>query len=101
MTVIPAMLHEARALLDAISQGDSARIEAAHCRFREAVEAAWDRYQRGEITTSTRGLPRAMYLWAMEELPQKLQDPLRWDEARRELAQFIRTVEFVVEPKEA
>lgn len=101
MAVVATMLREAQSLLDAISQGDSAQVEAAYHRFRAAVEAAWDRYQRGEITTSARGLPRAMYLWATEELPQKLHDSVRRDEARRELAQFIRTVEWVVEPKEA
>lgn len=101
MAVIVTMLQEAQSLLDAISRGDSEQVEAACRRFRDAVEAAWDRYQRGEITTSVRGLPRAMYLWATRELPLKVQDPSRWDEARRELAQFIRTVERVVEPKEA
>ncbi|MCS7282802.1 MAG: hypothetical protein RMK65_01175 [Anaerolineae bacterium] len=100
MGAIETMLQEARTLLEAIEQENSEAIEAAHSRFLEAVERAWARYQRGEITTAVRGLPRAMYLWVKEDLPHQLRNPDRWAEARRELAQFIRTVEHVVEPQE-
>lgn len=101
MSVIAAMIHEAQSLLEALKQRNPEQVEAAYQRFREAVQAAWDRYQDGKIAVSVRGLPRAMYIWAVEELPQELRDPGRWAGVERQLAQFARTVEWVVEPREA
>lgn len=94
------MLQESQELLNAIEQGNPEAVEAGYHRFRKAVQAAWERYQQGVITVAARGLPRAMYLWVTEELPLQIRDSDRWPDVRRQLTQFIRTVQWVVEPKE-
>jgi len=100
MGVLDSMQEKAEELLEALEDGDGRRIEAAQQRFSQAVEAAWERYQQGGIQVATRGMPRVMYQWAVEELPQRVRDPARWPEVRRELAQFLRTMQWVVEPRE-
>ncbi len=100
MAVLEEMEREARELLEALEQGNRETVEAAQRRFSRAVAEAWDRYQQGAITVTVRGLPRVMYQWAVEELPRQVQDPARWPEAQRDLARFLRTVEWVVEPRE-
>ncbi len=100
MSATEKLLQEARILLEALEQGDNGRVEDALHRFQEAIEAAWNLYQQGRINTAVRGLPKVMYMWAMEELPQMVQEPSKWPEVRRQLAQFINAVQLVVEPKE-
>lgn len=100
MAVLEMMEAAAKALLQALDQGDHAAVAAAQRRFSDAVAAAWERYQQGQIAVSVKGLPRVMYQWAVEELPHQVQDPARWPKIRRELAQFLRTVEWVIEPEE-
>ncbi len=100
MAVIGAMEEEARNLLETLERGDREAVRTAQQRFAQAVEESWRRYQEGKVVVAVRGLPRVMYQWVMEELPRQVQDPARWPEARRELARFLRTVQWVVEPEE-
>ena len=100
MAVLERMEKEAKALIEALDRGDHAAVAAAQCRFSDVVATAWEQYQQGRITVSVRGLPRVMYQWAVEELPQQVQDPARWPKVRRELMGFLRTVQLVVEPEE-
>ncbi|HEY75670.1 MAG TPA: hypothetical protein G4O00_05750 [Thermoflexia bacterium] len=100
MAVLEEMEREARELLKALERGDREAVGVAQRRFSQIITEAWDRYQRGEIEVAVRGLPRVMYQWAMEELPRQVEDPARWPEVRRELARFLRTVQWVVEPEE-
>ena len=100
MAVLERMEKEAKALLEALERGDRAAVDAAQRRFSQTVAEAWDRYQQGGIAVAVQGLPRVMYQWAVEELPQQVQDPAQWPKVRRELARFLRTMRWVVEPEE-
>ncbi len=100
MGVVHIMEQTANELLEALERNDPHTVAVAQERFLQAVEEAWKRYQDGGISVNVRGLPRVMYQWVMEELPQKVKDPARWPEVRRELTRFLRTVEWVVVPRE-
>jgi len=90
----------AQDLRDALKREKEEAIREAQRRFSEAVEAAWQMYQQGRIEVEVRGLPRVMYLWAMEDLPRQIEDRSNWPQIIRELEQFLRTMDHVVEPRE-
>jgi hypothetical protein len=89
-------------LLAALDTREQRIIQEAQENFSEAVEEAWQAYQKGEIETQVVGqaLPRSMYLYATRELPQEVVYLRRWSTVERELTSFVRTMDRVIVPSE-
>jgi hypothetical protein len=91
-------------LLAALDTREQQIIQEAQENFSEAVEEAWQAYQKGEIETQIgvggQALPRSMYLYATRELPQEVIHLRRWSTVERELTSFVRTMDRVLLPTE-
>lgn len=68
--------------------------------FSRFMEQMWAAYQQGEIEFHVRGqaLPRMMYLFATEELPQSITNPEQWPKLARELRNFMRMAHIMSTP---
>lgn len=90
-------------LLAALDTGEEKLIQEAQRDFSQAVEGAWQAYQRGRIQTRTvqATLPRAMYLYATRELPQEVIYFKRWPTMKREITEFLRAMDFLIAPSES
>lgn len=94
-------VHEtAGLLLAALDTRELRMIQTAQQNFSQAVEAAWQAYQKGQIDTRVKGqaLPRTMYLYATRELPQEVAYLRRWSTMERELTNFLRMMDLIVAP---
>jgi len=89
-------------LLAALDTKEQRIIQKAQESFSQAVEEAWQAYQKGEIETQIGGqaLPRSMYLYATRELPQEVVHLRRWTTVERELTSFVQTMDRVLLPTE-
>jgi hypothetical protein len=89
-------------LLAALDTREQQIIQEAQENFSEAVEEAWQSYQKGDIETQVGGqaLPRSMYLYATRELPQEVVHLRRWSTVERELTSFVRTMDRILLPTE-
>jgi hypothetical protein len=99
--MIEDLTKNAQQLLEALERGDPEAAKAAQEQFSRSIEEAWSRYESGEIEVAVEGLPRVMYQWTVEELPEQVEVRSSWDEALKELKRFQRTMDLVVEPREA
>jgi len=89
-------------LLAALDTREEKLIQEAQRNFSQAVEGAWQAYEQGKIQTRARQgtLPRAMYLYATRELPQEVTHLKRWSTMKREITDFLRTMDLVIAPLE-
>jgi hypothetical protein len=89
-------------LLTALDTREQRAIQEAQQDFSEAVAEAWQVYQQGDIDTRTgQALPHSMYLYATRELPQEVAHLRRWSTVKREITNFLRTMDLVVVATEA
>ncbi|HFD39392.1 MAG TPA: hypothetical protein ENJ31_06035 [Anaerolineae bacterium] len=98
--VIRHLRDAADALRQALDQEDAKAIQDAQEEFSRAVKEAWQLYENGQLVVEMRGLPRLMYFWAVDELPERIQDPAQWLSLRRELGHFLRVMELSIKPQE-
>ena len=81
--------------------GDHDAIIAAQRAFSEAVDEAKKKFDMGKIDVQARGLPTEMHLFATKDLPKIIKDEKGWPSLLKELKQFKRVMDLVVEPSEA
>ncbi len=98
--MVDKLEEKAVRLLEALERGEQETVLEAQESFSQTVRAAWEAYETGSIRVAARGLPRAMAMWAVEELPQRIGDSSQWPRLAKELRQFLLLMDNVVLPEE-
>ncbi|UJG43076.1 MAG: hypothetical protein K9W46_11960 [Candidatus Heimdallarchaeum endolithica] len=96
--MIERMRFYAQALISALENNQTPTI----ClnEFVSSVRDAWIKFEQGQITVEISQLPRAMYMFVVEELPQVVENPLEKEKIIRELKLFLNTIDLILQPKE-
>ena len=76
-------------LIDALNQGDTLRVNAAQQKFSDAIERAWQYFNRPEVPARERALPRIFERWAQGDLPKEISDPANYPAVAHELNLFL------------
>lgn len=75
----------ADALLAALDSGDPAKIRDMQQIFSQAAGKAWEVVDELALNPREKAIPRLIVHWAVDELPEQIQDPANYPEIRRQL----------------
>lgn len=79
-------------LIDALESGDREKIFSAQKSFTDSVSTFWNVLDQSDITPKHKSIPRLVAGWAMNELPEKVQDPKNDTEIKQRLSVFRRSL---------
>ncbi len=79
-------------LLDALESGDQAKTLVAQQEFTDTLATLWNAAQVMGIDPKLKAVSRLIVHWAMDELPNQIQDPSHRSEIERQLKLLKRSL---------
>ncbi len=79
-------------LLDALENNDRAQALAAQQAFTSAIATVWNTAEEGKINPKLKAIFRLVADWAVNDLPNLINDPLNTAKIKRDLKLFQRTL---------
>lgn len=76
-------------LIEALNSGDQFRIQKDQQAFSAAIEKAWQYFNRPEVPTREKAIPRLIEGWAQRDLMTEVSDPANRQKAVRDLKLFL------------
>jgi hypothetical protein len=82
----------AEKLIDALESSDREKILSAQKSFADSISVFWNVLDQSDIAPKHKSVPRLVAGWAMNELPQKIQDPANDAETKHQLSVFRKSL---------
>ena len=82
----------AEELIAALESGDREKILSAQKPFTDSISVFWNVLDQSDIAPKHKSVPRLVAGWAMNELPQKIQDPANDAEIKNQLSVFRKSL---------
>ena len=79
-------------LLDALENNDRTKVVIAQQALTGTIATLWNAMEEINIDPRTKAIPRLIVGWAINELPQEIQDPVNDGKIKRELTLFQRSL---------
>jgi hypothetical protein len=79
-------------LLDALESGDPTKILVAQQAFSGTIATLWKATEEIDIDPKLKAVSRLVVGWAINELPQQIQNPANNPEIKRQLKLFQRSL---------
>jgi hypothetical protein len=79
-------------LLDALESGDQTKTLVAQQAFSGTITTLWNTTEEIDIDPKLKAVSRLVVGWAIDELPQQIQDPANNSEIKRQLKLFQRSL---------
>lgn len=79
-------------LHDSLESGDREKILTAQKTFTDTISTFWNALDESGADPKEKSIPRLVAGWAINELPEKIQDPENDAEIKRQLSIFRRSL---------
>ncbi|MFX1276425.1 MAG: hypothetical protein ACFFBP_17180 [Promethearchaeota archaeon] len=102
MSILKKLEENLQILLTSINDEESIeKILENQQNFTRVIEDAMEAFQKGNIKVDvSQALPKVMYGWAVNELPNEIKNPEKHARVKNQLILFMNTIENILRPEE-